>query len=44
MGAGYYASLSHFFRKLALAAPASGLPFLSIALAWISQTKAVHRG
>ena len=27
-----YASASHFFRKLAFAAPASGLPFLSIAL------------
>jgi hypothetical protein len=27
-----YASASHFFRKPAFAAPASGLPFLSIAL------------
>jgi hypothetical protein len=26
-----YASASHFFKKLVFAAPASGLPFLSIA-------------
>src|SRR5215471_12303056 len=28
---GAHASLSHFFKKLAFAAPASGFPFLSIA-------------
>jgi hypothetical protein len=35
-----YASLSHFFIKLVFAAPASGLPFLSIALG--SQASFVH--
>jgi hypothetical protein len=35
-----YASLSHFFMKLAFAAPASGLPFLSTAFG--SQASFVH--
>jgi hypothetical protein len=35
-----YASLSHFFMKLVLAAPASGLPFLSTAFG--SQAFFVH--
>ena len=35
-----YASVSHFFMKLDFAAPASGLPFLSIAFG--SQASFVH--